>query len=95
MTADHLTKGQRRESELFLGHDGSWGLGLRVPAAGERGMDIPGGFGWDGGAGTTWRSDVERDLTGILFTQRAMTSPEPPEVFTDFWDCAYGAIDDC
>jgi hypothetical protein len=39
-------------------------------------------------------SDVDRDLTGILFTQRAMTSPQPPEVFVDFWDCAYGALDD-
>jgi CubicO group peptidase (beta-lactamase class C family) len=55
---------------------------------------VPGGFGWDGGTGTTWRSDVDNDLTGILFTQRAMTSPEPPEAFVDFWDCAYGAMAD-
>jgi len=54
---------------------------------------VPGGFGWDGGTGTTWRSDLERDLTGILFTQRAMTSPEPPQVFIDFWNCAYQAIE--
>ncbi len=98
MTSDHLTKEQRQEAELFLGPHGSWGLGLLVPAAGEgEGRDetgIPGGFGWNGGTGTTWHSDVERGLTGILFTQRAMTSPKPPEVFTDFWDCAYGAIDD-
>ena len=27
-------------------------------------------------------------------TQRSMTSPEPPNVFRDFWTCAYQAIDD-
>jgi hypothetical protein len=25
-------------------------------------------------------------MTGILFTQRAMVSPAPPEVLVDFWD---------
>ena len=35
---------------------------------------------------------MPRGLTGILLTQRAMTSPEPPEVFDDFWNGAYGAI---
>ena len=53
----------------------------------------PRGFGWDGGSGTTWRSDLDTDLTGILFTQHELTSPEPPEVFVDFWDGAYGAIE--
>ncbi len=37
-----------------------------------------------------WRSNRARDVTGILFTQRAMTSPEPPEIFVDFWRGAYG-----
>jgi CubicO group peptidase (beta-lactamase class C family) len=55
---------------------------------------VPGGFGWDGGTGTTWRSDTDSDVTGILFTQRAMTSPEAPELFVDFWSCAYGALGD-
>ncbi|HEY5172035.1 MAG TPA: hypothetical protein VIK54_09940 [Acidimicrobiia bacterium] len=32
-------------------------------------------------------------LTGILLTQRAVTSPEPPELMTDFWRAAYAAID--
>jgi hypothetical protein len=42
--------------------------------------------------GTTWRTDRARGLTGVLFTQRAMTSPEPPAVFNDFWNGAYDAI---
>jgi len=32
-------------------------------------------------------------VIGILFTQRAMDSPEPPAVFSDFWTLAYGAIE--
>ena len=94
MTTDRLTEKQRASCGIFLGDHGGWGLGMLVPAAGVDATAIPGGFGWDGGTGTTWRSDVDRDITGILFTQRAMTSPEPPETFVDFWTYAYGAIED-
>ncbi len=31
-------------------------------------------------------------LTGILLTQRMMTSPEPTELVRDFWAAAYAAI---
>jgi hypothetical protein len=34
-----------------------------------------------------------RCLTGILLTQRMMTSPEPTELARDFWAAAYTAID--
>ncbi len=94
MTSDHLTRAQRDAAPLFFGEASSWGLGMAVPAAGVASSAIPRGFGWDGGTGTTWRSDVESDLTGILFTQRAMTSPQAPQVFDDFWMCAYAALDD-
>ena len=40
------------------------------------------------------RSGKARGLTGILLTTRAMTSPEPPPHFVDFWDAAYGALGD-
>jgi CubicO group peptidase (beta-lactamase class C family) len=53
---------------------------------------VPWGFGWNGGTGTVWSSDPVRGLTGILLTQRAMNSPEPPSHFVDFWEGAYGAI---
>jgi hypothetical protein len=33
-----------------------------------------------------------RGLTGILLTNRAMTSPEPPPHFVEFWDAAYRAL---
>jgi hypothetical protein len=38
--------------------------------------------------------NVVAGVTGILLTQRAMTSPEPPDAFLDFWECAYQAADD-
>lgn len=94
MTTDQLTRPQRESARLFLGENGGWGLGLLAPAADADGRGVPGGYGWDGGTGTTWRSDIDRDITGILFTQRTMTSPQPPEVFTDFWNGAYQAIED-
>lgn len=92
MTIDHTTREQRATNSIFLGDHSGWGLGMAVPAAGGY-AGIPGGFGWDGGTGTTWRSDVDRDLTGILLTQRAMTSPQPPLALTDFWAGAYRAIE--
>ena len=39
-------------------------------------------------------TDPAEELIGILLTQREMTSPGPPNVFRDFWTCAYQAIDD-
>ena len=83
MTTDHLTASQRAQASAFLAGAG-WGFCMAAPAA-DGTTSTPGGFGWDGGTGTTWRSNLEHDLTGILFTQRAMTSPQPPEIFTDFW----------
>jgi CubicO group peptidase (beta-lactamase class C family) len=97
MLTDHLSAEQRAGNEILLGPDGGWGYGLRVPAAGAPSAppDRGGyGYGWDGGTGTTWRTDPDNDLTCILFTQRAMTSPAPPEVFTDFWRCAYDSLVD-
>jgi CubicO group peptidase (beta-lactamase class C family) len=92
MTRDHLTRRQRIASHIFLGDHSGWGLGMAVPAAGVETPGIPRGFGWDGGTGTTWRSDPSTGLTGIILTQRAMTSPQPPQLFLDFWEAAYGAL---
>ncbi len=52
---------------------------------------VPGRFGWDGGLGTSWYSDPAEDLVGIFMTQ---CMPPVPDVYTDFWTCAYQAIDD-
>lgn len=85
MTADQLSAGQRSEAELFVEADGSWGLGMRVPHAGSGAARSFNGYGWDGGTGTSWRTDPTRRLTGILLTQRAADSPEPAPLFRDFW----------
>ncbi|MCU1359640.1 MAG: hypothetical protein JWN99_929 [Ilumatobacteraceae bacterium] len=88
MTTDHLTEQQRADSALFLDDHNGWGLGMSVPAA-NGATGVPGGYGWTGGTGTAWANDRSAGITGILLTQRAMTSPEPPAVFADFWECAY------
>jgi CubicO group peptidase (beta-lactamase class C family) len=94
MTTDHLTDAQRGSARVFLGRSGGWGYGMAAPGplGPGAGAPVPWGYGWDGGTGTTWRTDPVRGVTGILFTQRAMTSPEPPPLFLDFWDSVYGAL---
>jgi len=93
MTRDHLTAAQRASATLFLGDHG-WGYGMAAPGPLRGEPPIPWGFGWNGGTGTAWSSDPARGLTGILLTTRAMTSPEPPPHFVDFWGAAYGAQGD-
>ena len=92
MTRDHLTAAQRAAAPPFLDAGTGWGYCMAAPAPGRGERPVPYGFGWNGGTGTAWTSDPETGLTGILLTQRAMTSPEPPAVFVDFWDAAYGAL---
>jgi CubicO group peptidase (beta-lactamase class C family) len=92
MTLDRMTAEERAANQLFVGDHSGWGLMMAVPA-GDGSTGVPGGFGWEGGVGTSWRTDPAVGLTGILLTQRAVTSPEPPEVVTDFWNAAYAAID--
>ena len=93
MTRDHLTAEQRESSRLFLGEHGGWGYGMAAPGPITGEPPVPWGFGWDGGTGTRWRSDPARGLTTILLTQRAMGSPEPPPIYREFWEAAYGAIE--
>ena len=92
MTLDRMTAAERADNAVFVGDHSGWGLMMSVPS-GDGSTGVPGGFGWDGGTGTTWRTDPTVDLTGILLTQRAVTSPEPTELMTDFWTTAYAAID--
>ena len=91
MTSDHLTPAQREGNALFLGPHGSWGFGLAVPAAGSSDQPFPCGIGWDGGTGTTWRSDARRRVTAILFTQRQANSPVPPSLIEHFWAGVHAA----
>jgi CubicO group peptidase (beta-lactamase class C family) len=96
MLTETTTAGDRAENPWFFGSAAGWGLMMAVPAAGvdQRGVPAgqPRGYGWDGGSGTTWRTDPVTGLTGILFTERMMTSPEAMAVTRDFWTSAYSAL---
>ncbi len=92
MTRDHLTAAQRASAPPFLDPGTGWGYCMAASVPGSGDHPVPYGFGWNGGTGTVWNSDPERGLTGILLTQRAMTSPEPPAVFVEFWDAVYRAV---
>jgi CubicO group peptidase (beta-lactamase class C family) len=92
MTSDHLTEAQRASASLFLGAHAGWGYCMTAPGPSRAELPAPSGYGWNGGTGTVWSTDPENGLTGILLSTRAMTSPEPPAHFVDFWDAAYGAL---
>jgi len=85
MTTNQIVADEKRESQLFLGSTRGWGFGLSVFTAFDDPQVKPSRFGWDGGYGTSWYSDPQAQLTGILLTQRVMDSPKPPPVFADFW----------
>jgi CubicO group peptidase (beta-lactamase class C family) len=92
MVADHVTPAQKATSPFFPGFwdTSGWGLGLSVVTARDAIGPSPGSFGWDGGVGTSWRSDPAEDMVAILMTQIAYST----EVWLDFWTLAYSAIDD-
>jgi len=98
MLADRTTPRDKAENPWFFGPGGhsGWGLMMAVPAGGALTTVVPDGwprgYGWDGGSGTVWRTDPATGLTGILLTQRMMTSPEPPVVYRDFWAAAHAAL---
>ncbi|MGZ5871528.1 MAG: serine hydrolase domain-containing protein [Bradyrhizobium sp.] len=93
MTTDQISSENKQESQLFLGQSRGWGFGMSVFKDLDDLPGAPGRFGWDGGYGTSWYSDPREQLTGILLTQRMMDSPQPPRVFTDFWNALYQTDD--
>lgn len=96
MTADQLTARQKEKSGLGPGFFDSqgWGFCMAVTTRRDSPSDTIGRFGWDGGLGTSWRTDPAEDMVEILLTQCAWTSSLPPKVCLDFWTSAYAAIDD-
>jgi CubicO group peptidase (beta-lactamase class C family) len=96
MTTDQLTPEQKSVAGLVPGYWNShgWGFGVSVVTHRTEVSGPVGQYGWDGGLGTSWRVDPREQMCGILMTQRAWTSPVPPNVCGDFWTSAYQAIDD-
>ena len=84
LTTNRLTAAQVAASTLFLGPSGGWGLGMGTPLGGR------GSFGWDGGTGTSSRTEPRQGVSAILLTQRAFDNPQPPSIFQDLWACAWG-----
>jgi len=93
MTSDQLTPEQREGAEIFFGTFSSWGFGMAVDIHREQLFQTPGRFGWDGGLGTSAYTDPAENMIGIIFTQRLVDSPEPSNIFEDFWNLAYGAME--
>lgn len=44
--------------------------------------------------GAAGHATPAEDMVDILLTQRAWTSPEPPDVCLEFWTLAYQAVED-
>jgi CubicO group peptidase (beta-lactamase class C family) len=96
MTSDHLTPEQKAVSGLvpgFFDRNG-WGFGVSVVTRRDDVAENVGTFGWSGGMGTFWSTDPREEMVNIMMTQRAWTSPRPPDVLLDFLTLAYSAIDD-
>jgi CubicO group peptidase (beta-lactamase class C family) len=88
MTSDQLTE----ENKAVSGPDPvgaqTWGFGLAVQRR-ETGRGLaPGSYGWDGGLGSSWANDPSSGLAGVLLTNLAWSSPQPPPVFEEFWAAA-------
>ena len=95
MTTDHLTAEQKAASPFpGLWDKRGWGFGVCVVTHRDGIATTPGQYGWNGGFGTSWSNDPAEEMIGIIMSQRAFTSPIPPDFVLDFWTSAYQAIDD-
>lgn len=90
MTSDQLTPEQKAKSGIYppgYWTNHGWGFGMAV-TTGARDPHGPGGYGWDGGFGTSWATDPARDVVGILMAQRA-AFPPMAGIYRDFWSAVY------
>jgi CubicO group peptidase (beta-lactamase class C family) len=95
MTTDQLTPEQKAASPFpGLWDNRGWGFGVCVVTKRDAVSATPGQYGWNGGYGTSWNVDPAEEMVAMVMTQRAFTSPIPPDVILDFWTSAYQAIDD-
>jgi CubicO group peptidase (beta-lactamase class C family) len=68
MTTNHLTSDQIAGGGPVLGGRG-WGFGMAVATAPDDVSPVPGRYGWEGGYGTAWFNDPNRNLVAIAMTQ--------------------------
>ncbi len=90
MTRDQLVPSQKREGALAPGFFATrgWGYGVAVTTARDELGAPPGTYGWDGGLGTSWRTDPHTGTIAILLTQ-ASAYPLTWAVYRDFWTAAF------
>ncbi|MGI8712516.1 MAG: hypothetical protein ACR2NR_04895 [Solirubrobacteraceae bacterium] len=95
MTTDQLLPQQKPSGDIFgdWWDSHGWGFGLAVATRGADPWTTPGQYGWDGGMGTSWRTDPAEDLIAILMTQTGIF-PLVSGVWRDSWTSVYAAIDD-
>ncbi|WP_103351602.1 serine hydrolase [Amycolatopsis sp. CA-128772] len=87
MTTDHLTPAQRQAARLFL-HGQGWGFGGSVDVDPTEPWEVPGRYGWVGGAGTALHLVPSTGTISVLLTQVELTSPAPTPLMTEFWTYA-------
>ena len=68
MTRNHLSPEQMAIPDPIRGGQG-WGFGMAVATAPDEVSDQPGRYGWNGGYGTFWFNDPNRDLVAIAMSQ--------------------------
>lgn len=68
MTTNHLTPDQIAGAGPVLAGRG-WGYGMAVVTQPDDVAPVPGRYGWEGGYGTVWFNDPNRDLAAIALTQ--------------------------
>ena len=95
MTTDQLTPAQKAASPFFprFWESRGWGFGVSMVTRRDDVASVPGRFGWDGGFGTSWSSDPQEDLVGVLMIQR-LYDPTVAAINADFWTLVYQALDD-
>lgn len=76
-------EGSRRPRPGFFAGR-SWGFCQAVLDSGT--------YGRDGGFGTSWLVDPNRELAVIVLTQRLFESPEAPDAHRDIQAAAYAAL---
>ncbi|ANZ42759.1 hypothetical protein BBK82_15235 [Lentzea guizhouensis] len=86
---DTMTADERETAEIFLEGQG-WGHGGSVDVVDRDPWNVPGRYGWVGGAGTAAHVVASQGKATVLLTRTAMTSPASPPVMRDFWELAAG-----
>jgi CubicO group peptidase (beta-lactamase class C family) len=64
MTTDHLTSAQKAAGALTPGYwdTHGWGFGVAIDTWPDEFTGVAGRYGWDGGHGTSWRTDPARGV---------------------------------